>query len=103
GGIGLAASGNLDVTRRNPSMFEPVHGSAPDITGQGIADPTAAVLSVGLLLAHLGMEEAARRVEAAVAFDLATRDHASPGGTQAIGDRLAALVSTRQRIERAGL
>jgi 3-isopropylmalate dehydrogenase len=103
GGIGLAASGNLDVTRRNPSMFEPVHGSAPDIAGQGIADPTAAVLSVGLMLAHLGMDEPARRVEAAVAFDLATRDHIHPGGTQAIGDRLAALVSSSQRVERAGL
>ncbi|MGH3907581.1 MAG: 3-isopropylmalate dehydrogenase [Pseudonocardiaceae bacterium] len=103
GGIGLAASGNLDVTRRNPSMFEPVHGSAPDIAGQGLADPTAAVLSVGLLLAHLGMEEASRRIEAAAAFDLATRDHVNPGGTHAIGDRLAALVSTRKGVERAGL
>jgi 3-isopropylmalate dehydrogenase len=93
GGIGLAASGNLDVSRRNPSMFEPVHGSAPDIAGQGIADPTAAVLSVALLLDHLGNPEAARRVEAAVAFDLATRDHAATGHTQSIGDRLAALVS----------
>jgi len=94
GGIGLAASGNLDVTRRNPSMFEPVHGSAPDIAGQGIADPTAAVLSVALLLDHIGDREAARRVEAAVAFDLATRDKATPGGTHAIGDRLGALVSS---------
>lgn len=93
GGIGLAASGNLDVSRRNPSMFEPVHGSAPDIAGQGKADPTAAVLSVGLLLAHLGHSETARRVDAAVAFDLATRDHSAPGATTAIGDRLAALVS----------
>ncbi len=94
GGIGLAASGNLDASRRNPSMFEPVHGSAPDIAGQGLADPTAAVLSVALMLAHLGDVDSARRVEAAVAFDLATRDHSSPGGTQAIGDRLAALVSS---------
>jgi len=94
GGIGLAASGNLDVTRRNPSMFEPVHGSAPDIAGQGVADPTAAVLSVALLLDHLGDHEAARRIEAAVAFDLATRDHSAPGSTHAIGDRLAALVSS---------
>jgi 3-isopropylmalate dehydrogenase len=94
GGIGLAASGNLDITRRNPSMFEPVHGSAPDIAGQGIADPTAAVLSVALLLDHLGEREAARRIEASVAFDLATRDP-SPGGTYAIGDRLAALVSRK--------
>ncbi|MDQ3578285.1 MAG: 3-isopropylmalate dehydrogenase [Actinomycetota bacterium] len=97
GGIGLAASGNLDNTRRNPSMFEPVHGSAPDIAGQGIADPTAAVLSVALMLDHLGEVEAARRIEASVAFDLATRDHASPGGTHAIGDRLAALVSSNVR------
>ncbi len=57
GGIGLAASGNLDVSRANPSMFEPVHGSAPDIAGKGIADPTAAVLSVALLLDHLGEPE----------------------------------------------
>jgi len=102
GGIGFAASGNLDVTRRNPSMFEPVHGSAPDIAGQAVADPTAAVLSVGLLLAHLGYDEPSRRVEAAVAFDLATRDHSSPGGTHGIGDRLAALVSSSAHIERAG-
>jgi 3-isopropylmalate dehydrogenase len=101
GGIGLAASGNLDVTRRNPSMFEPVHGSAPDISGRGLADPTAAVLSVALMLDHLGNHEAARRIEASVAFDLATRDHASPGATEAIGDRLAALVSSNQ--SRAGL
>ena len=93
GGIGLAASGNLDVSRRNPSMFEPVHGSAPDIAGQGIADPTAAVLSVALLLDHVGNPDAARRIEAAVAFDLATRDHSATGHTQSIGDRLAALVS----------
>ncbi|MEV6240923.1 3-isopropylmalate dehydrogenase [Lentzea sp. NPDC051838] len=97
GGIGLAASGNMDVTRRNPSMFEPVHGSAPDIAGQGIADPTAAVLSVALLLDHLGEHEASRRIEASVAFDLATRDHQSPGATYAIGDRLAALVSSNVR------
>ncbi|MDA3628309.1 3-isopropylmalate dehydrogenase [Saccharopolyspora oryzae] len=96
GGIGLAASGNIDATRRNPSMFEPVHGSAPDIAGQGVADPTAAVLSVAMLLDHVGMSEAAKRVEASVAFDLATRDHSAPGATFAIGDRLAALVSSRE-------
>jgi len=101
GGIGLAASGNLDVTRRNPSMFEPVHGSAPDIAGQAVADPTAAVLSVALLLDHIGDREAARRVEAAVAFDLATRDSTAPGGTHAIGDRLAALVSATSAASRA--
>ena len=94
GGIGMAASGNLDVSRTNPSMFEPVHGSAPDIAGTATADPTATVLSIALLLDHLGMPEAARRVEAAVAFDLATRQTGSTGRTQAIGDRLAALASS---------
>jgi 3-isopropylmalate dehydrogenase len=94
GGIGLAASGNLDVSRTNPSMFEPVHGSAPDIAGTGSADPTATVLSVALLLDHLGLPEAARRVEAAVAFDLATRQSGSVARTSAIGDRLAALASS---------
>ena len=73
GGIGLAASGNVDATRTNPSMFEPVHGSAPDIAGQGKADPTATVLSVALLLEHLGHADEARRVEQAVADDLASR------------------------------
>ena len=55
GGIGLAASGNINPDRTFPSMFEPVHGSAPDIAGQGLADPTAAILSVSLLLDHLGL------------------------------------------------
>jgi 3-isopropylmalate dehydrogenase len=89
GGIGLAASGNLDVSRVNPSMFEPVHGSAPDIAGQDKADPTAAILSVSMLLEHLGDTEAAARIEAAVAKDLATRDPGNPGSTSAIGERLA--------------
>jgi 3-isopropylmalate dehydrogenase len=73
GGIGLAASGNLNVDGTAPSMFEPVHGSAPDIAGQGLADPTATVLSVAMLLDHTGYPDAARRVEAAVAADLAGR------------------------------
>jgi 3-isopropylmalate dehydrogenase len=94
GGIGLAASANLDVSGENPSMFEPVHGSAPDIAGAGTADPTATVLSVALLLDHLGMPDAARRVEAAVAFDLATRQPGSAGRTTGVGDRLAALASS---------
>jgi len=91
GGIGLAASGNLDVSGTNPSMFEPVHGSAPDIAGQGIADPTATVLSVGLLLEHLGRPELAKKVNAAVAFDLSTRDPQATVRTAEVGDRLAAL------------
>jgi 3-isopropylmalate dehydrogenase len=89
GGIGLAASGNIDATRANPSMFEPVHGSAPDIAGQGIADPTAAVMSVGLLLAHVGEDEAAARVDKAVEQHLATRGVEKLSTTQ-IGDRIAA-------------
>jgi 3-isopropylmalate dehydrogenase len=91
GGIGLAASGNLDASGTNPGMFEPVHGSAPDIAGQGIADPTATVLSVGLLLDHLGSADLARRVNAAVAFDLSTRDPQAQVRTTEVGDRLAAL------------
>jgi 3-isopropylmalate dehydrogenase len=91
GGIGLAASGNLDVSGTNPSMFEPVHGSAPDIAGQGIADPTATVLSIGLLLEHLGNPDQARKVNAAVAFDLSTREPQGPVRTAEVGDRLAAL------------
>ena len=89
GGIGLAASANLDVSRTNPSMFEPVHGSAPDIAGRGIADPTAAVLSVALLLDHLGERAAARRVEAAVSADLRTRRPGDPVRTIEVGDRIA--------------
>jgi 3-isopropylmalate dehydrogenase len=89
GGIGLAASGNLDVSRAHPSMFEPVHGSAPDIAGQQIADPTATVLSVALLLDHLGFPERAARVEAAVAADIAGRGTA-PRSTREVGEALAA-------------
>ncbi|MGV0716495.1 3-isopropylmalate dehydrogenase [Mycolicibacterium sp. XJ662] len=91
GGIGLAASGNIDATRTNPSMFEPVHGSAPDIAGQGIADPTAAVMSVALLLAHVGEHDAAARVDKAVEHHLATRGEAKMSTTQ-IGDRIAAAL-----------
>jgi 3-isopropylmalate dehydrogenase len=91
GGIGLAASGNLDVSGTNPSMFEPVHGSAPDIAGQGLADPTATVLSIGLLLDHLGRGDLAKKVNAAVAFDLSTRDPQGQVRTTEVGDRLAAL------------
>ncbi|MFF5128004.1 3-isopropylmalate dehydrogenase [Streptomyces syringium] len=92
GGIGLAASGNINPTGAFPSMFEPVHGSAPDIAGTGKADPTAAVLSVALLLRHLGHEAEADRVEEAVADDLAARG-TGPRTTDEIGDALAARVS----------
>jgi 3-isopropylmalate dehydrogenase len=89
GGIGLAASGNIDATRTNPSMFEPVHGSAPDIAGQGIADPTAAILSVALLLSHVGENDAAARIDKAVEQHLATRGDEKLTTTQ-VGDRIAA-------------
>src|SRR3954464_4647850 len=91
GGIGLAASGNIDITRANPSMFEPVHGSAPDIAGQGIADPTAAVMSVAMLLAHVGEDAAAARVDKAVEQHLATRG-AEKLSTSQVGDRIAGLL-----------
>ena len=91
GGIGLAASGNIDPSRTNPSMFEPVHGSAPDIAGQGKADPTATVLSVAMLLDHIGQGEAAKRVEQAVASDLASRSGVR--STSQIGDALATAVT----------
>src|SRR6478736_5713907 len=85
GGIGLAASGNINPARTTPSMFEPVHGSAPDIAGQSKADPTAAILSVGMLLAHLGLDKEAARVDDAVAADLAERG-SSVRSTTAVGD-----------------
>jgi 3-isopropylmalate dehydrogenase len=76
GGIGLAASGNINPTGKFPSMFEPVHGSAPDIAGKGLADPTATIMSVAMLLSHIGLEDAAREVEAAVAAYLVSRGDA---------------------------
>jgi 3-isopropylmalate dehydrogenase len=91
GGIGLAASGNIDATRTNPSMFEPVHGSAPDIAGQGIADPTAAIMSVAMLLAHVGEDAAAARVDKAVEQHLATRGDEKLSTTE-VGDRIAGLL-----------
>lgn len=92
GGIGLAASGNINPTGAFPSMFEPVHGSAPDIAGTGKADPTATILSVALLLRHLGHETEAARIEDAVSADLAERD-GTFRTTEAIGDALAARVA----------
>lgn len=98
GGIGLAASGNIDPSRSNPSMFEPVHGSAPDIAGQGKADPTATVMSLGMLLDHVGAADAAAWVEAAVAGDLAARGTASRS-TGEIGDALAERAEAAARGE----
>ncbi|HCK78608.1 MAG TPA: 3-isopropylmalate dehydrogenase [Actinobacteria bacterium] len=94
GGIGLAASGNIDSTRKNPSMFEPVHGSAPDIAGQGIADPTAAILSTVMLLQHLGQDEAAALIESAVAADLAERATLGSRSTEEVGDAIVSRIAS---------
>ena len=91
GGIGLAASGNINPERKFPSMFEPVHGSAPDIAGKGIADPTATVMSVALMLRHLGHEDAALDVERAVESDLVTRGD-KKRSTSEIGTELAGAI-----------
>ncbi len=91
GGIGLAASGNINPTGKFPSMFEPVHGSAPDIAGKNLADPTATIMSIAMMLKHLGALDAARDVERCVEADLATRAN-STRSTTAIGTALAIAV-----------
>jgi 3-isopropylmalate dehydrogenase len=92
GGIGLAASGNIDPSRSNPSMFEPVHGSAPDIAGQGKADPTATIMSLAMLLDHVGEAQAASWIESAVARDLATRP-VRARSTSEVGDSIIAAMA----------
>jgi 3-isopropylmalate dehydrogenase len=92
GGIGLAASGNINPDGTSPSMFEPVHGSAPDIAGRQLADPTAAILSVSLLLRHLHLADAADRVTQAVTADLANRH--GTRGTAEIGDAIVAALAS---------
>jgi 3-isopropylmalate dehydrogenase len=87
GGIGRAASANLNPDRTGPSMFEPVHGSAPDIAGTGTADPRAAVISAAMLLEFLGEDEAARQVRKAVA-----ESDDVTGTTSEVGDAIARLV-----------
>ncbi|RYI99284.1 MAG: hypothetical protein EON52_26235 [Actinomycetales bacterium] len=91
GGIGLAASGNVNPDRTSPSMFEPVHGSAPDIAGQSKADPTAAILSAGLLLEHLGHPAAAAEITTAVEADIAARSGAR--STQEVGEAIGSLLA----------
>jgi 3-isopropylmalate dehydrogenase len=94
GGIGLAASGNINPERTTPSMFEPVHGSAPDIAGQQKADPTAAILSAAMLCEHLGLSAEAAKIEQAVADDLVERQGAwAARVTPEIGDDIAERVA----------
>jgi 3-isopropylmalate dehydrogenase len=89
GGVGRAASGNLNPARTGPSLFEPVHGSAPDIVGTGKADPTAAVISAAMMMEFLGEGEVAARMHAAVAATPADRTRS----TTEVGDALASLAT----------
>ncbi|MEK6259752.1 MAG: 3-isopropylmalate dehydrogenase [Planctomycetota bacterium] len=98
GSMGLAASGNIDPTRQHPSLFEPVHGSAPDITGQGIANPLAAILSAAMMLDHLGESSASHAIHTAVADLLRTKGPRTPdlGGsakTNEVGEAVARLIA----------
>ena len=97
GSMGLAPSGNIDPERRFPSAFEPVHGSAPDITGKGIANPMAAILSAAMMLDHLGEAQAAAEIRTAVETTLAqgrllTPDLGGTAATSQVGDEIARLV-----------
>jgi tartrate dehydrogenase/decarboxylase/D-malate dehydrogenase len=94
GSMGLAASANLDPQRRFPSMFEPVHGSAPDIAGKGLVNPLATILSAGMMLEHLEMKDAAREVEAAVAAVLANGEARTPdlGGKSSTEEVASAVI-----------
>jgi 3-isopropylmalate dehydrogenase len=94
GGIGLAASGNINPEGTAPSMFEPVHGSAPDIAGQSKADPTAAILSAGMLCEHLGLSAGAAKIEQAVSDDVLARAGKPAARTTAeVGDDIAKRVA----------
>ena len=100
GGLGLAPSANLDPTRRHPSMFEPVHGSAPDIAGRGIANPVGAILSAGMMLAWLGESAAAEAMQAAVRQALGpgglrTRDIGGQASTVEMGEAVARALEAR--------
>ena len=97
GSMGLALSGNIDPERRFPSMFEPVHGSAPDIAGKGIANPLAAILSAGMMMRHLGEEGAEAAIEAAVLNvveenEVLTPDLGGSSSTSGVGDAAAHLL-----------
>jgi len=98
GGIGLAASGNINPNRSTPSMFEPVHGSAPGLAGRGLADPTAAIVSAAMLAEHLGLTSARGRIEQAVSADLAGRTEAGPRSTSEIGAAVAESVRSAEPV-----
>jgi len=95
GSIGLAASANIDPTHRFPSMFEPVHGSAPDIAGKGIANPMAAIVSAAMMLDHLGLSAAAQKMDAAIQSVLAEEKIRTPdlGGTSSTADVANAVLA----------
>jgi tartrate dehydrogenase/decarboxylase/D-malate dehydrogenase len=95
GSIGLAASANIDPTRRFPSMFEPVHGSAPDIAGKGIANPLAAMVSAAMMLDHLGLSAAAETMDAAIEGVLAEEKIRTPdlGGTSSTSEVASAVLA----------
>ncbi len=94
GSMGLASSANFDPTRENPSMFEPTHGSAPDIAGQGLANPMAQILTGAMMVRHLGDEAAAAAIEASVKSvlevgELLTPDLGGTASTGSVGDAIA--------------
>jgi 3-isopropylmalate dehydrogenase len=98
GGMGMAASGNINPTRQTASMFEPVHGSAPDIAGKGYANPIATFLSVAMMLDFLGQRDAAKAINSACATVVAdkrnhTRDLGGQASTSQVGDAIAKLIA----------
>ena len=96
GSIGLAASANIDPTRRFPSMFEPVHGSAPDIAGKGIANPLAAIFSAAMMLDHLGLSAAADEIDSAIRAVLAEGSARTPDlGGRSSTEQVAEAVTAK--------
>jgi tartrate dehydrogenase/decarboxylase/D-malate dehydrogenase len=97
GSLGLAASANLDPQRRGPSMFEPVHGSAPDIAGKGVANPIGAIESAALMTEHLGLQGVGQRIRDAV--DATTRDGILPQDLGGTADTQAVTKAVVERLD----